>query len=280
MVDTRAIVSAERGDTGPLVLSYLGHSTVVIELDGVRVLTDPILRPRVGPLVRAAPPLTADTWSDIDLVLVSHSHWDHLDLGSLLLLGLDMPLVVPTGFGPRLRARGFRDVHEVTPGDVIEIAGLTVETVPALHRGFGPPIGPTDLAVGYLISGTRTVYFAGDTALFAGMSELDRGLDLALIPVWGWGPRARAADHLDPLGAARAVEIIRPRLVVPIHWGTLHPIGMHWLRPDTRVEPPEAFARHAARIIPTTDVEVLPIGGDITIGSGRRRTASASQPSD
>ncbi len=87
MADTRAIVSTSGSDSAPLVVSYLGHSTVVIELDGVRVLTDPILRRRVGPLVRAAPPLPADAWSDIDLVLLSHSHWDHLDLGSLRLLG-------------------------------------------------------------------------------------------------------------------------------------------------------------------------------------------------
>jgi len=277
MADTRAIVSTSGSDSAPLVVSYLGHSTVVIELDGVRVLTDPILRRRVGPLVRAAPPLLADAWSDIDLVLLSHSHWDHLDLGSLRLLGGDVPLVVPLGLGARLRARGFREVHEVAPGDVIELAGLTIETVPALHRGFGPPIGPTDLAVGYLVIGSRSVYFAGDTALFAGMSELDRGLDMALIPVWGWGPRARAVDHLDPLGAARAIEIIRPHLAIPIHWGTLHPIGMHWLRPDTRVEPPEAFARHAARIVPTTDVALMGIGDDITVGSGPRRPAPGTR---
>lgn len=270
MPDTRPIVSDRAGDTRPLVVSYLGHSTVVIELDGVRVLTDPILRRRVGPLVRAAPPVAPEAWADIDLVLLSHSHWDHLDLGSLRLLGTDVALVVPLGLGPRLRARGFRSVHEVSPGDVIELAGLTIETVSALHRGFGPPIGPTDLAVGYVVSGSRTVYFAGDTALFEGMRELDRGLDVALIPVWGWGPRARPVDHLDPLGAARAVEIIRPGLAVPIHWGTLHPIGMRWLRPDTRVEPPEAFARHVARIVPTTDVELLTIGDDMTIGPGRR----------
>lgn len=274
MADTPVTVPTQIDEPEPLTLSYLGHSTVVIEIDGTRVLTDPILRRRVGPLVRAAAPINAEAWSDIDIVLLSHSHWDHLDLGSLRLLGTDVPLVVPLGVGPRLRARGFREVHEVTPGDVVELAGLVIETTPALHRGFGPPIGPTNLAVGYLISGSRAVYFAGDTALFAGMADLDRDLDLALIPVWGWGPRARATDHLDPMGAARAVEIIRPRIAVPIHWGTLHPVGMHWLRPETRTEPPEAFARHAARIVPTTDVELVPIGSGITIGSGHRPTAT------
>lgn len=256
-----------RDDT-PLVLSYLGHSTVLLEIDGVRVLTDPILRRRVGPLVRASAPIEAAAWAAVDVVVLSHSHWDHLDLGSLRLLGTDVPLVVPAGMGRRLRARGFREVLEVTPSDVVTVAGLAIEATPALHRGFGPPIGPTELAVGYLISGSRSAYFAGDTALFEGMRDLDRGLDLALIPVWGWGPRAHPTEHLDPLGAARALELIRPRLAVPIHWGTLHPIGMHWLRPTTRTDPPEAFARYAARLAPATEVRVVPIGGSLRIGQG------------
>jgi L-ascorbate metabolism protein UlaG (beta-lactamase superfamily) len=246
---------------------YLGHSTVLVEVDGVRVLTDPILRRRVGPLVRTAAPIVESAWAAVDVVLLSHSHWDHLDLGSLRMLGSDVPLVVPQGMGRRLRARGFSEVVEVQPGDVIRLGGLVIETIAALHHGFGPPIGPTDLAVGYLIGGSRSVYFAGDTALFEGMRELDRGLDLALIPVWGWGPRARPTDHLDPMGAAHAVGIIRPRVAVPIHWGTLHPIGMRWIRPSTRVDPPHAFARHVSRLAPGTEVHVVPIGGGLTIGS-------------
>lgn len=265
MADTPANVPAIPDDAAPLVMSYLGHSTVVVELDGVRVLTDPILRRRVGPLVRAVDPIAEEAWADIDAVVLSHSHWDHLDLGSLRLLGVDTPLVVPQGMGRRLRIQGFREVHEVVPGDSVTIAGLTIETTRAVHRGFGPPIGPTELAVGYCICGSRSVYFAGDTALFEDMRDLDRGLDLALIPVWGWGPRARAADHLDPLGAARAVELIRPQLAVPIHWGTLHPVGMHWLRPDTRVEPPQAFARYVAQLAPATEVRVVPVGGSLRI---------------
>ncbi len=251
-------------------MSYLGHSTVLVEMDGVRVLTDPILRRRVGPLVRAATPIEPQAWASVDVVVLSHSHWDHLDLASLRLLGADVTVVVPRGMGRRLRARGFREVVEVVPGDTLVVRGIAIETIQAVHRGFGPPIGPTELAVGYLLRGSRSIYFAGDTALFEGMRDLDRGLDLALIPVWGWGPRARPTEHLDPMGAARAVELIRPRLAVPIHWGTLHPIGMHWLRPDTRVEPPQAFARYAARLAPDTEVRVVPIGGSLWVG-GRGR---------
>jgi len=266
MPDTHAAVEPQL-DTHPLSLSmaYLGHSTVLIDIGGIRVLTDPILRRRVGPLVRAGAPVDPASWSRVDVVLISHSHWDHLDYGSLRLLGHDVPIVVPRGMAARLRARGFHEVIEVVPGDDIRIAGLTIEATRALHRGFGPPIGPTELCVGYLLWGTRSVYFAGDTALFEGMAAFDRGVELALIPVWGWGPRARAPEHLDPLGAAQAVRLVRPHVAVPIHWGTLHPIGLRRVRPRTRIDPPHEFARLAAELAPDTIVRVVPIGGSLSL---------------
>ena len=90
MPDTHAAVEPQL-DTHPLSLSmaYLGHSTVLIDIGGIRVLTDPILRRRVGPLVRAGAPVDPASWSRVDVVLISHSHWDHLDYGSLRLLGHD-----------------------------------------------------------------------------------------------------------------------------------------------------------------------------------------------
>jgi L-ascorbate metabolism protein UlaG (beta-lactamase superfamily) len=266
MPDTQGTVELHP-DAHPLSLSmtYLGHSTVLIDLGGVRVLTDPILRRRVGLLVRAGAPVDPASWSRPDMVLISHSHWDHLDYGSLRLLGHSMPMVVPRGMGARLRARGFGEVVEVVPGDELTVAGLSIEATHALHRGFGPPIGPTELCVGYLATGSRSVYFAGDTALFDGMAALDRGVSLALIPVWGWGPRARAPEHLDPLGAAHAVRLVRPRVAVPIHWGTLHPIGLGRMRPRTRIDPPHEFARLAADMAPDTIVRVVPVGGSLSL---------------
>jgi L-ascorbate metabolism protein UlaG (beta-lactamase superfamily) len=249
-------------------LTFLGHSTVMLTLGGVRLLTDPILRPRAGPLARAASRLEPDAWEDVDAVLISHSHWDHLDFGSLRLLPRDVQLIVPVGMGRRLRWRGFGRVVELDIGDVVSIGGLRIEATYAEHRGFGPPIGPTDLAIGFLIEGPWVVYYPGDTALFEGMSDLARGIDLALMPVWGWGPRARAADHLDPLGAARSLQLLKPRIAVPIHWGTLHPIGFRWVRPSTRVDPPHVFARLAAELHPDTIVRVLDVGETMSLGVG------------
>lgn len=258
---------------GEARVTFLGHSTVLVALDGVRLLTDPILRPRVGPLVRAYGPIERSHLQSIDGVLISHSHWDHLDVGSLRLLGAGIPLLVPRGLGSRLRARGFGRVTELEPGDELAVGGLQVRATHAEHRGFGPPVGPTERSIGFLVVGSRTIYFAGDTTLFAGMSDMAGDVDLALMPVWGWGPRARASEHLDPLGAAQALALIRPRYAVPIHWGTLHPLGMRWLRPATRVEPPAQFARLARVHAPDTTVRVLPVGATLDIpareGAGR-----------
>jgi L-ascorbate metabolism protein UlaG (beta-lactamase superfamily) len=246
-------------------VTFLGHATIIIDMDGVRFLTDPILRNRVGPLVRAPAPLEAYHWNGVDAVLISHSHWDHLDHGSLRLLGPDTPIVVPRGMAAGLRRRGFKVVTEVTPGDDIEVHGTRVEAVHAEHRGFGPPVGGTALSVGYIVHGSQRHYFAGDTAYFPGMAHFGRGLDLALMPVWGWGPTAKPSEHLDPLGAARAVAAIGPRYAVPIHWGTLHPAGMRWMRPATRIDPPHQFAQLVRRMAPQTIVRVLPVGSSLEV---------------
>ena len=108
----------------------------------------------------------------IDAVLISHSHWDHLDYGSLRLVGQSTPLLVPVGMGARLRARGFRQVEELEPGEVTRLGPLWVEATEAAHRGFAPPIGPTDLAIGFVLHGPSTVYFPGDTALFEGITVI------------------------------------------------------------------------------------------------------------
>jgi L-ascorbate metabolism protein UlaG (beta-lactamase superfamily) len=257
-------------------VTFLGHATIVIEMDGVRVLTDPILRSRVGPLVRLRTPLEATQWANVDVVLISHSHWDHLDHGSLRLVGTEVPIIVPRGMGSGLRRRGFRSVVEVRPGDGVDAECLRVEAVHAEHRGFGPPVGGTDLAVGYLIHGSQRHYFAGDTAYFEGMADLARDIDLALLPVWGWGPTARPSEHLDPFGAARAVAAIGPRYAVPIHWGTLHPVGMRWIRPSTRIDPPHQFAQLVRRMAPATIVRVLPVGSSLAVPPAASATTRAA----
>lgn len=218
-----------------LAIRWLGHATVEICLDGVRVLTDPALTPRLAHLRRRSA-LDLGTVERPDLVVISHVHQDHLHLPSLRRFGSDVPLLVPAGAGEFLRRRGFEDVVEARAGDTTALGGLTIETVPAVHpRGRGPHSHVAADPVGYVVRagegpGARAVYFAGDTDLFDEMATLV-ALDVALLPIWGWGPSV-GEGHLDPATAARAAALIRPELIVPIHWGTFTPFGLrnpHWL---------------------------------------------------
>ncbi len=242
--------------TSPLSLEFLGHSTVVVDLDGIRLVTDPVTRARVGPLRRVEPVPGRKHLHDIDAVLISHVHWDHLDVPSLKSLGLGTRIHVPAGAGDWLRGIGFTDVHEQVAGQTIDIGPVQVIGVPAVHSGFRPPLGPTVAAMGYVLTGSRTVYFAGDTDLFEGMAGLPGPIDVALLPVWGWGPTLGRGLHLDPHRAAEALRLIQPRAAVPIHWGTYWPHALGRVYADRLIDPPAAFAEYAAELAP--DVRMLP----------------------
>jgi L-ascorbate metabolism protein UlaG (beta-lactamase superfamily) len=247
--------------TGRLALEFIGHSTVVIELDGVRLLTDPVTRARVGPLRRVEPVASPDRLRGIDAVLISHLHWDHLDVPSLRKLGRDTPIFVPAGAGSWLRSAGFGDVRELARGGEATVGAVDVRAVPAVHSGFRPPFGPMAQALGFVIRGSRSVYFAGDTDLFEGMGKLGP-IDMALIPVWGWGPTLGRGLHLDPRRAAEALRLIRPRAAMPIHWGTYWPHALGRVYPERLVEPPAEFVEFAAELAP--DVQTVPTAvGDI-----------------
>lgn len=239
-------------------LTYVGHATALVEIDGVRLLTDPVLRSRVGPLRRhgALPP--PGTASNLDAVLISHLHRDHADLPSLRRIGRDVPMLVPRGAGKLLERRGFSAVSELAPGDRRLVGAVSVTAVEARHAG-GRQGARDARAIGYLLDGGCRIYFAGDTDLFEGMERLGRDLDLALLPIWGWGPTL-GPGHLDPERAARAAALLSPRLVVPIHWGTLYPLGLARFRPGPMSAPPREFAAHLHRLAPGVEVRVLEPG--------------------
>ena len=231
-------------------VTWLGHSCAVIRLDGVVVATDPVLRGRIFHLRRAAPvdPAVLDS---VDAVLVSHVHFDHLDLPSLARIDRAVPVVLPVGAGNLVRHRGFRDVREVHAGDEMDIGALRIRATHAEHASTRRPGTSRAGSVGFVIAGTQSVYFAGDTDLFDEMATLGP-IDLALLPVAGWGPRL-PPGHLDPQRAAEALIRIRPRVAIPIHWGTYAP----WRAPASDETPARAFAELAATSAPGIEVRVL-----------------------
>jgi L-ascorbate metabolism protein UlaG (beta-lactamase superfamily) len=238
-------------------IGYVGHATVLVELDGVRLLTDPLLRTRVAHLRRTTR-VDPHAFRGVDAVLLSHAHRDHLDLPSLERVGRSIPLVVPRGLGPLLRRRRFEHVLEVEEGDDLQVGALTVRATHADHSGERPPFGSGGTALGYAVLGSRRVYFAGDTGLFAGLDGLVDELDAALVPIWGWGPTLGRGKHLDPETAAEAVRLLRPRVAVPIHWGTYRPVHVGvWNEPAFMRDPASAFAEAVSRVAPDVEVRVL-----------------------
>jgi L-ascorbate metabolism protein UlaG (beta-lactamase superfamily) len=244
--DTRYVARAR--------ISWLGHATVLVELDGIRLLTDPVLRGRVAHLRRHGP--APEVPARLDAVLLSHLHYDHLDLGSLRLLPRGVRVLAPAGAAGLLMRAGLRAIDEVVPGDAVEVGGIRLEATPAVHDERRRPLGAHARPIGFVMRGVPTVYFAGDTDVFPGMAALGP-VDVALLPVAGWGPRL-GPGHMDAARAARAAELLRARIAVPIHWGTLHP---RW-RPLGRwfSEPPRAFAARVAELAPEVRVPVLAPG--------------------
>ena len=281
-----------------LSLRFLGHSTVRVELGGRTVLTDPLLTAGLGPLRRVVPPLHPSSWAGVDLVLISHLHGDHLHLPSLRRLGRGVPVVVPRGAGRWLRGKGFSAVEELGPGETLTYGGLTVTATEARHSAhrWGPRFssGPHAPAVGHLLRGDGvSVYVAGDTDLFPGMAELGgagtgpgHALDVAVLPVWGWGPTL-GPGHLDPVRAAQAVALLRPQVAVPVHWGTLAVAGLHRLATPWRgrmrallTDPPERFAAAVAAGGSGTSVVVTRPGSAVRLPPALLRTPPVAATPD
>ena len=240
-------------------VSYVGHATVLVELGGTRLLTDPLLRSRVGPLRRQGPAPGPEVRRDIDAVLVSHLHHDHADLASLRRLGRDVRLLVPPGSRHFFERRRFGDVTELAPGETARVGEVAVTAVEARHEVGRRRFAPTSEPVGFLLDGPRRVYFAGDTDLFGGMADWGHDLDLALLPIWGWGPTL-GGGHLDPERAARVAALLAPKLAVPIHWGTLYPLGLARFRRGPLRSPPREFVEWMRRLAPQTESLVLAPG--------------------
>lgn len=200
-----------------LEVTWWGHASATVS--GVAV--DPLLVDRLFHLVRSAPtPPPAAT--EADLVLVSHLHQDHCHAPSLARFAPDVPVVVPAGGG---RYAGPRAV-EVSPGDELDLAGVHVEVLAASHDGRRHPLSRTQApALGFRVTtGAGSWWYPGDSDLRDDMADVDP-VDLALVPVGGWGPTL-GDGHMDPTEAAAAVGRVGARWAVPVHWGTFWPAGL------------------------------------------------------
>ncbi|HEV8570402.1 MAG TPA: MBL fold metallo-hydrolase [Actinoplanes sp.] len=250
-------------------VTWWGHSTMWLVDSGTTFLTDPLLSDRLVHLRRMAGP-TPRLPGAPDAVLLSHLHADHFHLPSLRAVPGTPLLIVPrgaAGFVAQAMGPAWADrCVELAPGEETAVGAVKIRAVPAAHPGGrGPWSRSQAVALGFVVEGVSRSWYAGDTGLFDEMSEL-APLDLALIPVGGWGPTLGSHGHLDAAAGAEALRRVKSSWAVPVHYGTFWPIGLTRVRPHMFSEPGEEFARRAARTAPDTQVRVLDHGETLTIG--------------
>jgi L-ascorbate metabolism protein UlaG (beta-lactamase superfamily) len=236
---------------------FLGHSTLLLDLDGTHVITDPILRSRIPGLIHRHPLRDHSIVDAVQGVLISHAHHDHLDLPSLRRLPRNAQVLAPVGSAGLLR-RHHIDAREMRPSEGCQVGSIRIVATRAKHFGYRAPYGPWAASLGFVLEGSLRIYFAGDTAVFPEMRDLG-SIDLALLPLAGWGP-VLTPGHMGPRQAVDALHLIQPRAAIPIHWGSLVPIGFHTRDWSYLHRPPHEFAAIARRELPDVAVTVLEPG--------------------
>ena len=259
--------SRPRAAADDLSVTWIGHSTVLIQIGGLNVLTDPMWADRASPLRfagprrRLPPAVPIDALPPIDVVVISHDHYDHLDLVTVRqLVGRRAETVwlVPLGLRARLARAGAHHVHEHAWWDARPLGDVAFTCVPAQHSsGRGIRDRNRSLWCGWAITTTRavrrSVYFAGDTAYCPAFVEIGSRLgafDACLLPIGAYEPRwYMQYVHMTPEEAVRAFEDlcqgnIASSSFVPIHWGTFRIADEPLAEPPRRLCAEWAVARH------------------------------------
>jgi L-ascorbate metabolism protein UlaG (beta-lactamase superfamily) len=230
-------------ESGQVGITWIGHASFLIQTPEHSVLIDPNWARWLKVIKRLKEPgLAIHELPAIDLVLVSHAHFDHLDKRSLKAVASDQPIVVPENVGNLVHGLGFNRVHELQRWESMELGSLKITLTPAQHwgarvlhdrhRGFG----------GFLIEYEgRTIYHCGDSAWFEGFSEIGRrsAIDIALLPIGAYDAPTGRDVHMNPEEALRAFQDLGAGLMIPMHYGTFR-LGFEPLE-----EPPDRLLGHA-----------------------------------
>lgn len=204
-------------------VTYLGHSSVLITMNGINILADPNFSHHIFFVIwrQNRIPMKIRDLPRLDLILISHGHYDHLDRRTIRRLPKDTPVIVPFGLKRALKFMGKEDIITLGKWKKHRVGDVTVTAVPAEHFMGRPPLFPITGYQGYVIEGDATVYFAGDTGMFDEFSEIGLrwDIDIALLPIGAYSPPSFRRHHMSPEDAIEAGRILRAKSVVPIHWG-------------------------------------------------------------
>jgi N-acyl-phosphatidylethanolamine-hydrolysing phospholipase D len=249
-------VVALRTNRHAATVTWVGHSTLLVQLDGVNILTDPTWSARVGPwsgtvgVRRFTPPgIAFDDLPPIDVVLISHDHYDHLDEATVrrLARAFHPRFVVPLGLKAWLAAREITNVSELDWSESITVKGLTIVCAPAQHgSGRSPFDGGERLWASWVVSGSKRFYFAGDSGYAAHLAMIGAAFgpfDLAALPIGSYTPREIARPvHMSPEEALQGSLDLRATKFIGIHWGTFE------LAREPADEPPRRIAAEVVRL--------------------------------
>lgn len=220
-----------------LRVTYIGHATLLLELDGVALLTDPNWEPTLGRFLArvSAPGIAIDQVRELSAILLTHAHADHLSFSSLDRLPRDIPLYAPPAVARWLRKRGYAHAEALAPGESVTVRGVAVSAAAAKHMGARYSVDRWRSAANmYLVATNATsCFFAGDTALTPDSHRMvaeriqaqGRTLDVALLPIghapW-WKRSGFRRGHLTTQDSLVLFERLGARVFIPYHWGTFN----------------------------------------------------------
>ncbi|WP_456399825.1 MBL fold metallo-hydrolase [Persephonella sp.] len=209
-------------------IANLGHSTFLVSYNGIRFLTDPFLSPHIFGIRRQKPALRPDLIPSVDFILISHAHYDHLDMRTLRRLKRETTLIIPENTKPVLGRTYFKKIVELKRFDTFSVGEISIVALPVKHNKGRSLLFPNTDTVSYIIRiNDRIYYFGGDTAYFDGFKEYSRlfNIHTAMLPIGGYEPTLLLHNiHMNPTEAVKAFRDLKAEFIVPIHFGTFHTI--------------------------------------------------------